>query len=163
MANTIYSLFPLSQIKSEHVTIYPCYVEFRAPIVNGQYVFENMASEFGKLLQGQTGVIAGVSISANCTDAEFTTAIEEPLMLRVVHGENKTTVNAAPFPFTAFEQVENFQLDWDITGATMKQEEPFLLDVTGTVNQIPGMTNNELILRVSFNYMRVASKYFSRG
>ena len=138
-------------------------MEFRAPIVNGQYVFENMAYEFGKLLQGQTGVIAGVSISANCTDAEFTTAIEEPLMLRVVHGENKTTVNAAPFPFTAFEQVENFQLDWDITGATMKQEEPFYLDVTGKVNQITGMTQNELVLRVSFNYMRVASKYFGRG
>lgn len=163
MANTIYSLFPLSQIKSEHVTIYPCYVEFKAAIQNGQYVFENNAAEFGKLLQGQTGVIAGVSISANCTDAEFTTAIESPLMLRVIHGENKTTVNAAPFPFTAFEQVENFELDWVITGATMKQEEPFLLDVTGTVNQIPGMTNNELILRVSFNYMRVASKYFFKG
>lgn len=163
MASTIYSLFPLSQIKSEHVTIYPCYVEFRAPIVNGQYVFENMAAQFGKLLQGQTGIIAGVSISANCTDAEFTTAMEEPLMLRVVHGENKTTVNAAPFPFTAFEQVENFVLDWVITGSTMKQEEPFLLDVTGVVNQIPGMSQNELVLRVSFNFMRVASKYFNHG
>ena len=103
-----------------------------------------------------------MSISANCTAAEFTTAIEKPLMLRVVHGENRTTVNASPFPFTSFEQVENFQLDWVITGATMKQEESFLLNVTGVVNQIPGMNNNELILRVSFNYMRVSDKFPTR-
>ena len=162
MANTIFSLFPLSKIKSEQVTIYPCFVEFKAAIQNGQYVFENNAAKFGKLLQGQTGVIAGVSISANCTAAEFTTAIDTPLMLRVIHGENRTTVNASPFPFTSFEQVENFQLDWVITGATMKQEESFLLNVTGVVNQIPGMNNNELILRVSFNYMRVSDKFPTR-
>lgn len=160
MANTLQSLFPLTNNRGEDFTVIPCYTEFSAPVRGGKYIFNKLTTppvEFGKLLQGQKGVIAGVMISANCTDAQFTSALEagEPLKLQVLHGSNKTPINMGPFPFTAFAHGDNFSAQWEIVGANMQQEETFELAITGEVNQLTGMTANELLIRVSFNFYRV--------
>ena len=162
MAATLQSLFPLTSNKGEDFTVFPCYTEFSAPVVGGKYIFNDNttpAVEFGKLLQGQTGVIAGVMITANCTDGQFTSALEpgKPLKLQVLHGSNNTPINMAPFPFTAFAHGDNFSAQWRIVGASVKQEEAFKLAITGEVNQLTGMTSNELLIRVSFNFYRVGS------
>ena len=160
MAATLQSLFPLN--KGDDFTVFPCYTEFSAPVKSGKYVFSEKttpAVDFGKLLQGQVGVIAGVMISANCADDQFTAALEakKPLKLQVLHGSNNTPINMAPFPFTAFSHGDNFSAQWRIVGASIKQEEHFKLAITGEVNQIDNMTSNELLIRVSFNFYRVGS------
>lgn len=160
MAATLQSLFPQLKPTPNDFNVFPCYAEFAAPIQSGKYVFSERttpAVDFGKLLQGQTGIIAGVMISANCTQAQFAEGIEKPLKLQVIHGGNMTPVNMAPFPFTEFAQGDNFQLQWQITGSTMQQEENFKLQVVGEVNQLSGMSSNELILKVTFNFIQVAS------
>lgn len=158
---TIQSLFPMTQNRAEDFTVVPCYCEFSAPIQAGKYVFNHDLTppvEFSKLLQGQKGIIAGVMISANCTDAEFAAAVDTPLLLQVLHSENETPINLKPFPFTQFSQGGEFQLQWKITGASMLQEEPVKLAIEGTVNQIGGLMSNELLLKIGFNYFRVGEK-----
>lgn len=160
MAATLQSLFPFTHNKGEDFNVYPCYTEFSAPIVSGKYIFSEKttpAVEFGKLLQGQTGIIAGVMISANCKPEQFTSAVDEPLKLQVLHGGNNTPINMSAFPFTEFSQGDNFSLQWKITGSTMKQEEDFKLAVTGELNQLTGMTLNELVLKITFNFIRVGT------
>lgn len=163
MATTIQSLFPFTLNRGDEFTVIPCYAEFEAPIgIGGKYIFNSVttpAVEFGKLLQGQTGIIAGVMITANCLDFEFTSGIEKgnPLKLQVLHGSNNTPINMAPFPFTSFSHGENFTCQWSIVGANVNQEETFKIAVSGEVNQILGMTNNSLLLRVSFNFYRVGT------
>lgn len=161
MAATIHSLFPQVMPDIEAFTVFPCYAEFSAPVVSGKYVFSEMTTpsvDFGKLLQGQIGVIAGVMISANCQPADFAQAVDKPLKLQVIHGGNLTPVNMAAFPFTEFSQGDNFQLMWKITGSTVQQEEAFKLSVTGEVDQLSNMTNSELKIKVTFNFIRVSEK-----
>lgn len=158
MAQTIQSLFPFTENRAEYFNIYPVYLKFSAPIVAGQYVFNETLTPsqvFGKLLQPQKGVIAGVMISANCSESQFTSAIDDPLYLQILHGGNKTPVNMAAFPFCNFTQGDNFQLQWKCSGGSASQEEDFLLQVSGKVNQLTGMTSNELELRIAFNFIRV--------
>lgn len=160
MASTIQNLFPLTKAKAEDYIVYPCALEFSAPIINGKYVFSEATTpsqKFGKLLQKQTGIIAGIMIAANCKEEDFTAAIESPLLLRVVHDGNKTPVNLAPFPFANFSQTENFQLEWEPSGASNKQEEFFRLAINGEVEQLTGMTNNKLSLKIVFNFIRVGT------
>lgn len=160
MANTIHSLFPYSRNRWNDFTVFPCYTEFSAPVVLGKYIFSEQttpAVEFGKLLQGQTGIIAGVMISANCSDADFSAAVDKPLKLQILHGGNNTPINMAPFPFTEFSQGDNFTQSWEITGASTKQEENFKLAIDGELDQLQNMTLNELVLKVSFNFIRVGS------
>lgn len=160
MANTLHSLFPYSNINWRDYTIFPCYTEFSAPVVSGKYIFSEQttpAVEFGKLLQGQTGIIAGVMISANCSAADFSAAVDKPLELQILHGGNNTPINMAPFPFTEFSQGDNFTQPWEITGASTKQEENFKLAITGELDQLQNMSLNELVLKVSFNFIRVGS------
>lgn len=158
MANTIQSLFPYTNNIAEDFNVYPVFLKFSAPIVNGEYVFNEKLTPpqvFGKLLQPQKGIIAGIMISANCTESQFSSAIDNPLYLQILHGGNKTPVNMAPFPFCNFSQGDNFQLQWKCSGGTVNQEEKFLLQVTGKVNQLTGMTSNELELKIAFNFIRV--------
>ena len=96
-------------------------------------------------------------ISANTTEQNFTSAVNDCLNLQILHDGNKTPVNMAPFPFSNFSQSENFQLQWEATGATVRQEESFSLEVSGYVDQLTGMTLNELELKIVFNYIRVGS------
>ena len=163
MANTIQSLFPYTQNKSKHFNIYPCFVMFSAPVVAGKYVFNEKTTppvEFGKLLQEQRGIIAGIMISANCQPADFAAAVDSPLLLRIFHGGNRTPVNMRPFPFCEFSQGDNYQEDFICSTTTMKKEENFLLGIEGEVNQLTGMNNNELVLKVSFNFIRADKKQF---
>lgn len=158
MAATIQSLFPYTNNTAEDFNVYPVFIKFSAPIVNGEYVFNEKLTPpqaFGKLLQPQKGIIAGVMISANCTESQFTSAIDDALYLQILHGGNKTPVNMAPFPFCNFSHGDNFQLQWECSGGTVNQEENFLLQVTGKVNQLTGMTSNELVLKIAFNFIRV--------
>lgn len=160
MANTISSLFPNTPNKWKDFNVFPCYAEFSAPVILGKYIFSEETTpsvEFGKLLQGQTGIIAGVSISANCDAGQFAAAVDNPLRLQILHGGNNTPINMAPFPFTEFSQGDNFTQSWEITGATVMQEESFKLSVTGELDQLTGMTLNELVLKVTFNFIRVGS------
>lgn len=160
MANTIQNLFPFTNNNADDFVIYPCYCEFAGSIENGKYKFGPTYTSmvnFGKLLQGQKGIIAGVSVTANCSEAEFTSAVDKPLLLRIIHGGNRTPVNPAPFPFANFSQADIFQLQWEITSASMLQEEDFYLDVSGEVNNITSLLNNQLILRVVFNYIKVGA------
>lgn len=165
MAATLQSLFPQIYPDMEGFTVFPCYAEFKAPVIAGKYVFDEYttpAVDFGKLLQGQTGIIAGVMISANCTPANFAEGVDKPLKLQVIHGGNMTPVNLSPFPFTEFSQGDNFQLQWQITASTLQQEESFKLQVSGEVNQLSGMTYSKLILKVTFNFIRVGTEKVGR-
>lgn len=159
MAATIQSLFPRSLIDTHKVTIYPRLASFEAPVIGGEFVFNETTTppvNFGKVLQGEKGVIAGLMLSANCSEAEFTTNVIESLKLQVIHGGNLTPVNLAGFPFSNFSQAENFELQWEDTGVTVDQEEDFFLSVNGRVNQIPGITSNKLKLDIVFNFIRLA-------
>lgn len=161
MAATIQSLFPFTTNRGKDFTIYPVVTEFRAPIIGGKYVFSEAttpAQVFGKLLQDQIGIIAGVMISANCTADNFTRGIDTPLELQILQRGNDTRVNMSPFPFTAFAHGDNFQAQWEITAATIEQEDDFKLAVAGSVNQLTGMTENELVLRIAFNFIRANAK-----
>lgn len=163
---TIQNLFPLTKNRAEDFTVYPCYLKFSAPVVNGKYVFSETttpAQKFGKLLQKETGIIAGIMLSANCSEQEFTEALDNPLMLQILHDGNKSRVNLSPFPFANFSQTENFQLQWVASGASTKQEEHFKLAISGEVDQLPNMTSNELELKVIFNFIRVGSDKLQQG
>ena len=157
MANTKYSLFPFSTISKKDFTVDPVCIEFAAPLVAGKYVFSSAttpAKRFGELLQGEHGFVAGVMISANTTADNFAAAIDKPLELQILHGANQSAINMCAFPFSTFAHGDNFLADWEITAATVNRKDDFLLQVTGEVNQLTGMTQNELILRVAFNYIR---------
>lgn len=159
MAATIQSLFPFSTIDPDKATIYPRLASFEAPVIGGEFVFNETTTppvNFGKVLQGQKGVIAGLMLSANCSDSEFTTNVVEPLKLQVIHGGNLTPVNLTGFPFSNFSQAENFELQWKATGVTVEQEEDFFLSVNGKVNQIPGIASNKLKLDIVFNFILIA-------
>lgn len=157
MAATLQSLFPLHDQPGRKYTVYPCVAEFSAPIENGNYIFSRSTTppvKFGRLLQGQTGVIAGVLVSANCADADFTKALNGSLKLQIMHGGNKTPVNMAPFAFPNFAAGDNFQEQWEITGTTTQQDEDFYLAIEGTVQQIDEMTEDRLLLKIAFNFIR---------
>lgn len=164
MANTLQSLFPFSTVSPESTQVYPRAVEFSAPIEAGHYVFSKdttPAQEFGTLIQGKTGVIAGVMIGANCSPDDFALSVEEPLRLQVLNGTNKTPVSLAPFMFSQFSHGDNYCTWWNITGSTANRyEDTFLLSVEGRVKQIANMTDNELKLKISFNFWRVDKKFF---
>lgn len=165
MANTIQSLFPFTKNRAENFNVYPCYCQFSAPVVAGKYVFNSVLTpkvSFGKLLQPQIGIIAGVMISANCSPADFAAAIDSPLLLQVYHGGNRTPVNMKPFPFCEFSQGDNYQEQFICSTTSNKKEEHFLLGIEGEVNQLTGMTNNELVLKVSFNFIRADKQEFER-
>lgn len=160
MANTLQNLFPCTHNRADDFNVFPCVATFAASIQAGKYVFNDTLTppvKFGKLLQPQTGIIAGVMVSANCQEAQFSAAVDSPLMLQILHGGNRTPVNMRPFPFSNFSMGDNFQLQWKCSGTGLKQEEDFLLSVKGEVNQVTGMTQNELILQVCFNFIRVGS------
>ena len=166
MAATIQSLFPFTKIRANDFTVYPVYCKFSAPIIGGKYIFSEKTTppqEFGELLQPQTGIIAGVMISANCSSDEFTSALDEQLFLQILHGGNGTPVNMAPFPFSSFAHGDNFQLQWEPSGTTPTQEEKFYLQIQGEVNQLTGMTQNELVLKVAFNYYRVGTDQLKKS
>ena len=161
MANTLQNLFPFSTIQPNNATVYPVSVTFSAPIIAGQYVFNDTTTPpqvFGRLPQDQTGVIAGVMIGANCAPEDFAANVGEPLKLQILNGSNKTPVNMSPFPFTQFAHGDNYACWWNITGAAKAYEDNFLLQVSGAVKQIANMTDNELKLKISFNYWRIAKK-----
>lgn len=160
MAATLQSLFPFTLNDAENFTVYPCYLKFSAPIISGKYLFSEATTpsqKFGKLLQNEKGIIAGIMLSANCQEQDFTSAIDNPLKLQILHDGNKTPVNLAPFPFANFSQTENFQLQWKASGASAKQEEYFRLSISGEVEQLPNMTRNYLELKIIFNYIRVGA------
>ena len=163
MAQTLNSLFPFSTLPQKGVTVYPVAVEFEAPIIGGKYVFSEAttpAVEFGKLMQKQAGIIAGVMISANCTPDDFAQN-SETLKLQILHGGNNTPANMSPFPFSTFQDGENFQESFKITSATVLQEDSFKLAVTGSVRQIANMYENVLRLKIAFNYMRAPLSFFA--
>lgn len=158
MSNTLQSLFPCTHNRAEDFTVYPCYVEFTASIYNGKYIFNETTTPpkvFGKLLQKEKGIIAGVMVAANCTDQQFTEAVNGCMKLQILHGENNTPVNLSPYPFANFSQGGNFQQQWENTAETMQQEEDVKLAVYGAVDQLTSMTQSELVLKVSFNFIRV--------
>lgn len=166
MANTIQSLFPIHRkytYAGRSFQVYPCAVEFSAPLYDGKYRFDgqtegNKAKSFGQLLQAQTGVIAGIFLSSNSSSAEFTNALDKPLELQILHGGNKTPVNESPFVFSDFAQGSNFSLQWETSGTTTNQQENFLLQIRGSVNQIFSLTDDELKISVVFNFLRTQEK-----
>lgn len=158
MANTYQNLFPFSTIDHTKALVYPVSVEFSAPIIAGHYVFSENTTpmkEFGKLLQTQTGVVAGVMIGGNCSPDDFAASVDSPLKLQIYHGSNKTPVNLSPFPFSQFAHGDNYSEWWNITGSNNDYEDKFFLAVEGRVRQISNMVDNELKLKISFNFWRV--------
>lgn len=158
MANTYQNLFPFSTIDHTKALVYPVSVEFSAPIQAGYYVFNESTTpmkKFGKLLQTQTGVVAGVMIGGNCSPDDFASSVDSPLLLQIYHGSNKTPVNLAPFPFSQFAHGDNYSEWWNITGSNNDYEDDFMLSVKGKVRQISDMVDNELILKISFNFWRI--------
>lgn len=164
MANTLQSLFPFSTVSPESTKVEPCAVEFSAPIIAGHYVFSEdttPAQYFGKLDQGKTGVIAGVMIGANCEPDDFALSVEEPLKLQVINGTNRTPITLAPFMFTQFAHGDNYATWWNITGSSATPyNDSFYLSVEGRVKQINNMTDNELKLKICFNFWSVDKKFF---
>ena len=165
MANTLQNLFPFSTIRPNGAQVYPCAVEFSAPIVGGFYVFDKVATPpkwFNKISQGQTGVIAGVMIGGNCTPADFAQNVQGHLQLQVYNGGSLTPVNLAPFMFSQFAHGDNYSLFWNITQA-VNYEDDFLLGIEGKVKQIANMTENELKIKIAFNLWRIDNREFEGG
>ncbi len=164
MANTLQNLFPFSTISPARAQVYPCAVEFIAPITAGHYVFkdENRVSFGTKLLEKQTGVIAGIMISANCTADDFTAAVDEPLKIQIYQGGNDTPVNLSPFPFSQFAHGENYSLWFNITQAANYENE-FFVGLSGKVRQIANMTSNELKIKLAFNFWRIDKAMLEGG
>lgn len=161
MANTLNSLFPFSTLPIKGATVYPVMVEFEAPIIAGKYVFSKQttpAKDIEHLNQEQAGIIAGVMISANCTSEDFA-ANCETLRLQILHGGNETPVNMSAFPFSTFQDGQNFQENFSITGASTNNEDMIKLSVTGTVRQIANMQENVLRLKIAFNFIRAPKKF----
>lgn len=161
MALTLNSLFPFSTLPKNGVTIHPTMVEFEAPIIAGKYVFSRSTTppkSFGKLMQDQAGLIAGVMISANCTPADFAANCDK-LEIRVLHGGNLTPVNMGAFPFSTFQDGDNFQVNFEITGGGTLPEEEIYIEISGTVNQIANMSENVLRLKIAFNYYRAPADF----
>lgn len=165
MANTLQNLFPFSTIRPAGAQVYPCAVEFSAPIQAGFYVFDKTTTppaRFSYLNQGQTGVIAGVMIGGNCTPGDFAQAVQEPLKLQVYNGGNRTPVNLAPFPFSQFAHGDNYSLWWNITQAANYKDD-FYLGIEGKVKQIANMTDNELKIKIAFNFWRIDNGQLEGG
>lgn len=166
MANTVQNLFPFSTINPVNAEIHPMTVTFSAPIIGGEYVFNETTTPpqlVGTLPQGKTGVIAGVMIGANCTPEDFAASVVDVLELQILHGANGTPVNTAAFPFSQFAHGDNYSVWWNITGAPTPYIDEYFLSVTGKVKQISNMTENELKLKISFNYWRIADKELKGG
>lgn len=164
MANTLQNLFPLSSVCPARALVYPCAVEFSAPITAGHYVFnDDTRKSFGsKLLEKQTGVIAGVMISGNCSAEDFSAAVDEPLKIQIYQGGNDTPVNLAPFPFSQFAHGDNYSLWFNITQAANYQNE-FFVGLSGKVRQIANMTSNELKIKLAFNFWRIDEAMLKGG
>lgn len=164
MANTLQSLFPFSTINPARALVYPCSVEFSAPITAGHYVFKdaNRVSFGTTLLQEQTGVIAGIMISGNCSAEDFAAAVDEPLKIQIYQGGNDTPVNLAPFPFSQFSHGDNYVLWFGITQAANYKNE-FFVALSGKVRQIANMTSNELKIKLAFNFWRVDKAMLEGG
>lgn len=166
MANTLQSLFPFSTISPERAHVYPVTVKYSAPIIGGEYVFNDTTTPpqvFGQLPQNQTGVIAGVMIGANCAPADFAQNVVDVLKLQILNGSNKTPVNMSPFPFSEFSHGDNYSLWWNITGSSQVYTDDFLLQISGKVKQIANMTDNELKINISFNYWRIDNEELKPG
>ena len=164
MANTLQNLFPFSTISPARALVYPCAVEFSAPITAGHYVFkdENRVSFGTTLLQEQTGVIAGIMISANCSADDFAAAVDEPLKIQIYQGGNDTPVNLSPFPFSQFSHGDNYALWFNITQASDYKNE-FFVALSGKVRQIANMTSNELKIKLAFNFWRIDKAMLEGG
>lgn len=164
MANTLQNLFPFSTISPARALVYPCHIEFSAPITAGHYVFkdENRVSLGTKLLEKQTGVIAGIMISGNCNSDDFAAAVDEPLKIQVYQGGNDTPVNLAPFPFSQFAHGDNYSLWFNITQAANYENE-FFVGLSGKVRQIANMTSNELKIKIAFNFWRIDKAMLEGG
>lgn len=164
MANTLQNLFPFSTISPARALVYPCAVEFSAPITAGHYVFkDDTRVSFGtKLLEKQTGVIAGVMISGNCSADDFAAAVDEPLKIQIYQGGNNTPVNLAPFPFSQFSHGDNYSLWFNITQAANYENE-FFVGMSGKVRQIANMTSNELKIKLAFNFWRIDKAMLEGG
>lgn len=164
MANTLQSLFPFSTVPPDTTQVTPCSVEFSAPIIAGHYEFNDQKTppqRFETLMQGKIGVIAGVMIGANCSPDDFAQNVEAPLKLQVFNGTNKTPVSLSPFMFSQFAHGDNYCTWWKITGSSgARYDGDCFLSVSGRVKQIPGMTSNELVLKISFNFWRVDKDFF---
>ena len=167
MANTVQSLFPFSTIPLESTQVTPCTVEFYAPIIAGHFEFNNDTTPpqwFESLQQGKIGVIAGVMIGANCLPDDFAMNVEKPLELQVLNGTNRTPVSLSPFMFSQFAHGDNYCTWWKITGSDgARYDGDCFLSVNGRVKQIPGMTDSELKLKISFNFWRVDKDYFKEA
>lgn len=164
MANTLQNLFPFSTINPSRALVYPCAVEFSAPITAGHYVFkdENRVSFGTTLLQEQTGVIAGIMISANCSADDFAAAVDEPLKIQIYQGGNDTPVNLSPFPFSQFSHGDNYALWFNITQAADYKNE-FFVALSGKVRQIANMNSNELKIKLAFNFWRIDNDMLQGG
>ena len=167
MADSVEKLFPFSTLPENAVKITPVYLEFSAPIVGGYYVFSEATTPAKdteiSLPQGQKGVIAGIQISANCSPDDFAEAVEEPLLLQVLHGGNDTPINYKPFPFAQFSHGGEFMLNWRITAGDMLQQDSIKLAITGKVAQINNMSSNELVLKILFNFIRIEESGVKNG
>lgn len=163
MAQTLNSLFPFSTLAIKGAMVFPVALEFEAPLQAGKYVFSEAttpAQKFGKLTQNRAGVIAGVMISANCRPEDFA-ANAEKIELQILHEGNETPANMSPFPFSTFQDGDNFQEVLRLTTATTQNEQWFRLAVNGTVRQLPNMSENVLRLKIAFNYIRVPENFFA--
>ena len=59
------------------------------------------------------------------------------------------------FPFSTFQDGENFQAAWKITASNNNAADTFKISVRGRVKQIANMNENVLRLKVAFNFLRM--------
>jgi hypothetical protein len=59
------------------------------------------------------------------------------------------------FPFSTFQDGENFQAAWKITASNNDAYDTFKIAVRGKVSQIANMSENVLRLKVAFNFLRM--------
>lgn len=137
-AKTLWELFPGVPNVQDKVIIYPRAATFTAPLVAGKFAFAASVPVF-TLNQSETGIIAGISLSADIDDLTFQEALDPSVngglfKLNLKRTGNNTPVNLADFLFGTTSQASEFACMAKPTG-TANFKETFALEMTGTLLQ----------------------------
>jgi hypothetical protein len=151
--NSINQLFP--NLKNRDFAVYPVAVSFTSTLNAGFYDFDFLPKkkvcELGK---NETGLICGINLSSNVSNDLFLEALDENngfLSIRLIHGENKSDVNLAPFYFCNFSD-SSFISNFKIVGSNSSEKESFFIKLGGRIKQIGSI--NKITLNLIFNLLK---------
>jgi hypothetical protein len=140
---TLWQLFPNLSKPLESVKVFPISCRWTAPLIAGGFEFprlENFAitGNFGEQL-----VLDGATLAADIDQLTFSQAIDPAFnngvfSVDLIAQGNRHPVSLAPLKFSAFNQGEQFSLNFAVT-ATENNEERFNGQLFGRLIQTPAL------------------------